>query len=75
MEAHPGAMEAHPGAMEAHFGATEAHPVALCDKKPPPAHMCHSDKVKMCRLDFWKKKLKKLFHQTKNYMTQKFILN
>jgi hypothetical protein len=26
----------------------------LCDKKTPPAHMCRSDKVKMCRVDFCK---------------------
>jgi hypothetical protein len=51
MEDHVGAMEAHPGAMEADPGALETHPGGLCNKKLPPAHMCHSDKVRMCQED------------------------
>jgi hypothetical protein len=68
-------MEAHPGSMEAHSGAMEAHPGGLCDKKSPPSHMCCSDKVKMCREDFCKDKILKLFYQTKTNMTQKYIQN
>jgi hypothetical protein len=52
MEAHPGAMEVHPGAMEAHPGALEAHTGDLCDKKLLLENIRHSNKVKMCWVNF-----------------------
>jgi hypothetical protein len=79
-------MEAHPGAMQAHLRAIEItleqwrltlepwrltlELWRLILETYVTKHVCCSNKVKMCQVDFCKEKL---FYQTKTYMTQNYI--